>query len=159
MVPGTRIQSWRTVRFDQGPRGRKDHHAPGVIWMKLSTDLRTGVILCAVIVTGGVVASRRPFAMLVRTPLWKVFWLLGVAPSCALWATLAWMLLSEVSPAAILGMAGVLLLFTVAIVAAVWASSANAVDRRFGILAKALTVAWAINSALLLFFITVSLVE
>lgn len=104
-------------------------------------------------------ATCRAFAIVGRTPLWKVFWLLGVVPSCALWAALVWMLLSEASPIAILGIIGVLLLFTIAIITAVWASSANAADRRFGVLAKALTVVWAINSVLLLFFITISLVK
>ena len=94
-----------------------------------------------------------------RTPLWRVFWLYGVLPSNLLWIAVLWMM----SAGAFVGIARVvlilLLLYTAWIIMAVWHTAPSAVDRRFGVLAKALTVVWAINTVLLVFFLEVQLLR
>ena len=77
-----------------------------------------------------------------RSPLWKVFWLYGVIPSNLLWLVVA-----------------CLLGYTAWIVAAVWKAAPNAKDPRYGVMAQALTVAWAINTVLIAFFLGLQMVR
>ena len=52
-----------------------------------------------------------------------------------------------------------LLAYTAWIVVAVWRAAPNAKDPRYGVLARALTVAWAINTVLLVFFLGLPLLR
>ena len=90
-----------------------------------------------------------------RSPLWKVFWLYGVLPSNLLWLAVAWLVDHDRLPGATLG----LLVYTAWIVAAVWKVAPNAKDPRYGVMAQALTVAWAINTVLIAFFLGLQMVR
>ncbi len=94
-----------------------------------------------------------------RSPLWKVFWLYGVLPSNLLWATVAWLLEQEGLWGATLGLLVFLLGYTAWIVAAVWKASPNVKDSRYGVMAQALTVVWAINTVLIAFFLGLQMVR
>ncbi|MNO08649.1 hypothetical protein D3C81_2314090 [compost metagenome] len=52
-----------------------------------------------------------------------------------------------------------MLLYTAWIVIAVWHAAPNARDPRYGVVARALTVAWALNTALVVFFLGLQLVQ
>ena len=88
-----------------------------------------------------------------RSPLWKVFWLYGVIPSSALWLAVYWLVNHHQLPGATLGMLVFLLAYTAWIVAAVWKVAPSAKDPRYGVMAQALTVGWAINTVLIAFFV------
>lgn len=94
-----------------------------------------------------------------RSPLWKVFWLYGVIPSNLLWGGVLWMLAYGRYPGATLGLLAFLLLYTAWIVVAVWRVAPNARDARYGVVARALTVAWALNTVLVVFFLGLQLVQ
>ena len=94
-----------------------------------------------------------------RSPLWKVFWLYGVIPSNLLWLVVAWLIGQERLPGATLGLLVFLLGYTAWIVAAVWKAAPNAKDPRYGVMAQALTVAWAINTVLIAFFLGLQMVR
>lgn len=89
-------------------------------------------------------------------PLWKIYWLYGVLGSTLLaglyWAALdlrlAWL------QQLLLPLLGA---YTVWIVVAVWRCAFNTREEFYGHLARALTIAWAINAALLLFFLELGL--
>ena len=87
-------------------------------------------------------------------PLWKVYWLYGVLGSCVLTAILLY-LISTGSTDTVWFQVVLLLLaaYTVWIVIAVWRCAFNVRDERLGHIARALTVAWAINAALVLGFL------
>ncbi len=87
------------------------------------------------------------------SPLWRVFWLYGVAASSLLWALLLWMLVRPAQAGVIVALLGLLLAYTAWIVIAVWRAAPRAADPRYGLLARALTVTWAINTVLLVFFL------
>lgn len=88
-----------------------------------------------------------------RTPLWKVFWLYGVIPSSVLWGVAAWLMVSGGMRGIVRGLLVVLLAYTAWIVLMVWYAAPNAADARYGVLARALTVTWAINTVLMVFFL------
>lgn len=88
-----------------------------------------------------------------RSPLWKVFWLYGVIPSSALWLAVYWLVNNHELPGATLGMLVFLLVYTAWIVMAVWKVAPSAKDPRYGVMAQALTVGWAINTVLIAFFV------
>lgn len=94
-----------------------------------------------------------------RSPLWKVFWLYGVIPSNLLWLVVAWLIGQQRLPGATLGLLVFLLGYTAWIVAAVWKVAPNAKDQRYAVMAQALTVAWAINTVLIAFFLGLQLVR
>ncbi|MGH6943204.1 MAG: hypothetical protein ACREH6_03145 [Geminicoccaceae bacterium] len=87
-------------------------------------------------------------------PLWKVYWLYGVIGSNVLalilvllmergalgtvWFQIVWLLLSA---------------YTVWIVVSVWRCAFNVENPLYGHMARALTVAWAINALLVLGFL------
>ena len=52
-----------------------------------------------------------------------------------------------------------LLVYTAWIVLAVWRAAPNASDPRYGVLARALTVVWAINTVLVVFFLELQLLR
>lgn len=88
-----------------------------------------------------------------RSPLWRVFWLQGVIPSNILWAIALWALAAQRIPL-MLGLFAVLLLFTGWIIPAVWRAAPQATNPNLGVAARGLTVAWGLNTALLVFFLT-----
>ena len=94
-----------------------------------------------------------------RSPLWKGFWLYGVLPSNLLWLAVAWLVDHNQLPGATLGLLVFLLGYTAWIVAAVWKAAPNAKDPRYGVMAQALTVAWAINTVLIAFFLGLQMVR
>lgn len=94
-----------------------------------------------------------------HSPLWKVFWLYGVIPSNLLWLAVAWLVDHHQMPGTTLGLLAFLLGYTAWIVAAVWRTAANVKDPRYGVMAQALTVVWAINTALVVFFLGLQMVR
>ncbi|MCW4454852.1 hypothetical protein OK348_08580 [Flavobacterium sp. MXW15] len=94
-----------------------------------------------------------------HSPLWKVFWLYGVIPSNLLWGVVLWMLSHGGYPGATLGLLAFLLLYTAWIVVAVWRAAPNAGDPRYGVVARTLTVAWALNTVLMVFFLGLQLLR
>lgn len=94
-----------------------------------------------------------------RSPLWKVFWLYGVIPSNLLWLVVAWLVDHQQLLGATLGLLLFLLGYTAWIVAAVWKAAPNAKDPRYGVMAQALTVVWAINTVLIAFFLGLQVVH
>ncbi len=91
-----------------------------------------------------------------RTPLWKAFWLYGVIPSNLLWGVVLWMLPDPAWRTTVRVLLLLLLPYTAWIVVAVWRASFNTGNPRYGVLARALTVVWAINTVLLVFFLELS---
>ena len=87
-------------------------------------------------------------------PLWKVYWLYGVLGSFVLTAILLY-LISAGSADTVWFQVVLLLLaaYTVWIVIAVWRCAFNVRDERLGHIARALTIAWAINAAMVLGFL------
>jgi hypothetical protein len=84
-----------------------------------------------------------------RGPLWKVFWLWGVVGSWLLAAifltiTRAWGL----SWTLYLVMAAIMTGYTIWILVSVWRCAANARNEQWQVLARVLTVAWALNVVL-----------
>ena len=84
-----------------------------------------------------------------RGPLWRAFWLWGVVGSWLLAAvfltfTRAWGL----SWAVYLVIAAIMIAYTIWILVSVWRCAENVRDERWQILARALTVAWALNVVL-----------
>lgn len=85
--------------------------------------------------------------------LWTVFWLYGVALSTVLFAIV---LAAHLAHAPVAAFALLLLLFlgyTAWILVSVWRSAFNVGEERYGHLARALTVVWAINAVLVSFFL------
>lgn len=94
-----------------------------------------------------------------RTPLWRVFWLYGVIPSNLLWLVTLGMISAAWHVNVIRSLLILILVFTAWIVHAIWHAAPNTPDRRYGVLAKALTIAWAINAVLLVFFLELQLLH
>lgn len=90
-------------------------------------------------------------------PLWKVFWLYGVIPSNVLWAVTLYMVWAQVPVAAISFALAILLVYTGWIVVAVWQCADNVQDERYGVVARWLTVAWAINTILVVLFLQLNI--
>ena len=93
-------------------------------------------------------------------PLWKVYWLYGVLGSNVL--VLILLLLMERSALGSVWFQLVLLLlavYTVWIVVAVWRCAFNVVNPLYGHMARALTVAWAINAFLVLGFLELQFLQ
>ncbi|WP_297145164.1 hypothetical protein [Thermomonas sp.] len=88
-----------------------------------------------------------------RSPLWKVFWLYGVLPSNLLWLAVAWLVDHHQRPGLTLLLLAALLGYTSWIVPAVWKAAPNVKDPRYSVMAQALTVVWAINTVLIVFFL------
>lgn len=90
-----------------------------------------------------------------ETPLARVFWLYGVIPSNLLWAVTL-VSLSAGAPALMVStLLLVLLVYTAWIVTAVWRNADNVADARYGVMARWLTVAWAINTVMMVGFLLV----
>ncbi len=89
--------------------------------------------------------------------LGRVFWLLGVIPSNLLWAVALWALTQGRTPL-LLGMFAVLLVYTGWIIPTVWRAAPSAHNPNYGLAARGLTVAWGLNTVLVIFFLTLQLV-
>ncbi|WP_232219990.1 hypothetical protein [Novilysobacter concretionis] len=83
----------------------------------------------------------------------------GVIPSNLLWAAILLMMQQGGMVGAVRGLLLFLLAYTAWIVFAVWRAAPNAKDPRYGVLARALTVVWAINTVLLVFFLELQLLR
>lgn len=92
-----------------------------------------------------------------RSHLWRVFWLQGVIPSNVLWAVALWAFATQRTPLA-LALFAVLLLFTGWVIPAVWRAAPTARQPNLGMAARGLTVAWGLNTVLVVFFLTLQLV-
>lgn len=88
-----------------------------------------------------------------RSPLWNVFWLQGVVPSNILWAGALWAFTTQRMTLA-LALFALLLLFTGWIIPAVWRAAPTARTPNLGVAARGLTVAWGLNTVLVIFFLT-----
>jgi hypothetical protein len=94
-----------------------------------------------------------------RAPLWRVFWLYGVIPSNLLWLAVLGMMSAGLHANLVRSLLVFLLVFTAWIVRAVWLAAPNAADRRYSAISRALTVAWGINTVLLVFFLELQLLH
>lgn len=91
-------------------------------------------------------------------PLWKVFWLYGVIPSNILLAAILFLLWRDAAADVISLLLVVLLLYTSWIVVSVWNCSHRVrVENYYGVLARWLTVAWAVNTILFVAFLSLDL--
>jgi ABC-type sugar transport system permease subunit len=93
-------------------------------------------------------------------PLWKAYWLYGVFGSNVLALTL--LLLMQRSALGSAWFQLVLLLlaaYTVWIVVAVWRCAFNVENPLYGHMARALTVAWAINALMVLGFLELQFLQ
>ncbi len=93
-----------------------------------------------------------------RTPLARVFWFYGVIPSNAFWAVIFYLLWARAEPTITSVALLLVLLYTVWIVWAVWRCADNVHQERYGVMARWLTVAWAINTVLLVGFLQLELI-
>lgn len=95
-----------------------------------------------------------------RGELWKIYWLYGVLGSTALSAII--FLLFEAGAVGSLWFQLVLLFaaaYTVWIVVSVWRCAFNVEDKRYGHIARGLTVAWAINAVFILMFLEIEFLQ
>lgn len=93
-------------------------------------------------------------------PLWKAYWLYGVLGSNVLTIILFWLI--QRGPHGTFWSQVVLLLlaaYTVWIVVSVWRCADNVETPLYGHMARALTVAWAINALLVLGFLELELLQ
>jgi hypothetical protein len=103
-----------------------------------------------------VTSMSTPGDKLPPSPLWRVFWLQGVIPSNLLWGAALWALSQGRTPL-LLGLFAALLLYTGWIVTAVWRAAPKAHNPNYGMAARGLTVAWGLNTVLLVFFLLLQL--
>jgi len=92
-----------------------------------------------------------------QQPLWKVFWVYGVAASGVLIAVYALGFYLEQA-----ALRQILVIcfapYTAWIVISVWRCADNSEERYWGMLARFLTVAWACNAILILLFVQFNLI-
>lgn len=86
-----------------------------------------------------------------HAPLWRVFWIEGVALSHALFAAIV-MAYAQVSSAALAVALLGFMAYTAWILRRIWINAGNTDRPALGDLARFLTVAWAINAALVSLF-------
>jgi len=87
-------------------------------------------------------------------PLWKVYWLYGVLGSNALALILLWLMQRGAMDSGWFQLVLlVLAVYTVWIVVSVWRCAFNVQNPLYGHMARALTVAWAINALFILGFL------
>lgn len=88
-------------------------------------------------------------------PLRRIFWIYGVACSQALFFSLLWLFNRVDSPLyalLLVGFVGYSLLIT----RLVWTNADNVRDKRLGVIARFLTVAWGLNAILVSGFLLLS---
>jgi hypothetical protein len=93
-------------------------------------------------------------------PLWKAYWLYGVLGSNVLAIILFW-LIKRGSLATLWSQIVLALLaaYTVWIVVSVWRCAFNVEKPLYGHMARALTVAWALNASMVLGFLQLQLLQ
>lgn len=92
-----------------------------------------------------------------QQPLWKVFWVYGVAVSVSLIAVyLIAFLIEQVALRQILVLC--FAPYTAWILVSIWRCSTNAREQFWGMLARFLTVAWACNTILIIVFVEMNLI-
>lgn len=93
-------------------------------------------------------------------PLWKVYWLYGVLGSNLL-ALILFLLMQRGAIDSVWFQLVLLLLaaYTVWIVVAVWRCAFNVANSMYGHMARALTVAWAINALMVLGFLELEFLQ
>lgn len=89
-------------------------------------------------------------------PLWKVFWIYGVAASCAIAALYFGAMAGHTVLRQLLLL--VLAAYTAWIVVSVWRCADNTAEHIWGTLARFLTIAWALNALLVVTFLELDLV-
>src|SRR5690606_10607573 len=94
-------------------------------------------------------------SLLIKRPLGVVFWLYGVIPSHILWGMALFGYFNGASLATNLMMFGLILGYTAWIITEIWVCADNVRDKLYGDMARLLTAAWAINSVLLVFFLSI----
>ncbi len=87
-----------------------------------------------------------------RTPLWQVFWLYGVLASHLLFGLILYLFRSVDTPTLAVMLAA-FVLYTAWIMRAVWRNAFNVRNALYGHIARALTVAWALNTVLVCAFL------
>ena len=92
-----------------------------------------------------------------RSRLWSVFWLQGVIPSNVLWALALWAFAGQ-RVTLCLALFALLLVYTGWIIPAVWRAAPTARTPNLGVAARGLTVAWGLNTVLVVFFLTLQLI-
>lgn len=92
-----------------------------------------------------------------QQPLWKVFWVYGVSVSCAL---IAIYLLAFLSGQVALRQVFVFCFapYTAWILVAIWRCAGNSRELYWGMVARFLTVAWAVNTVLIVLFVEMNLI-
>jgi hypothetical protein len=87
-----------------------------------------------------------------RTPLWLAFWVYGVLASQLLFGAIL-LLFRGISTPALAALLAGFLLYTAWIMRTVWRNAFNVGNEVFGHMARALTVAWALNATLVSLFL------
>ncbi|MHB8912436.1 MAG: hypothetical protein ACYC42_07275 [Lysobacter sp.] len=82
-----------------------------------------------------------------RSPLWMVFWIYGVLVSHLFFGAILYFYRQIGTPLLALSLAG-FVAYTAWIMRAVWVNAFNVEKEIYGHIARALTVAWAINAVL-----------
>jgi hypothetical protein len=94
-----------------------------------------------------------------RDRLWRVFWLYGVLTSALITGVFLWLISSDTAG---FGLRQLLLAafvpYTAWILVSVWRCAFNARNEVWGHIARALTIAWAINASLLVVFAELDLI-
>ena len=83
-----------------------------------------------------------------HTPLWQVFWIYGVLVSHLLFGSILYLFRAVDTPTLALMLAG-FVLYTAWIMRVVWRNAFNVGNPLYGHIARALTVAWALNTVLI----------
>jgi len=93
-------------------------------------------------------------------PLWKVYWLYGVLGSFVLALILLFLMQRGAMDSVWFQLVLLLLAaYTVWIVVSVWRCAFNVENPMYGHMARALTVAWAINALMLLVFLEIEFLQ
>lgn len=92
-----------------------------------------------------------------RTPLARVFWVYGVIPSNLLWGVTLYLIAVGADMAAVSLMFLVLLMYTAWVVLAIWNTADNTQKPLYGVMARWLTVAWSLNTILMVGFLQLDL--
>jgi hypothetical protein len=87
-----------------------------------------------------------------ETPLWVVFWFYGVIASHLYFAAVL-LLFRQLDTALVGLMLAGFIAYTAWIVRAIWVNAFNVENRAYSHIARALTVAWAINAILVSVFL------
>ncbi|MBD7976013.1 MULTISPECIES: hypothetical protein [Pseudomonas] len=82
-------------------------------------------------------------------PLREVFWLYGAVPSNLFWASILFLFQRGASLGTLVLLFAALMIYTTWILIQIWLCADNVKNPLFGVMARFLTTAWAINTLLL----------